>query len=94
MNDLQVPDLFLGSGVSKLASEHKKYPWSMGYLPSFSGEGDIYGRHIAKTRPSSRIGVLYENSDYGKDMLNGLRRGLGGKGKIVATQAYEPPTTT
>ncbi len=89
VNDRQVPDLFLGSGVSKLASEHKKYPWSMGYLPSFSGEGVIYGRHIAKTRPSSRIGVLYENSDFGKDMLNGLRRGLGGKGKIVATQAYD-----
>jgi branched-chain amino acid transport system substrate-binding protein len=89
LNDRKVPHLFVGSGVSKLATERKKYPWSMGYLPSFAGEGVIYGRHVAATRPRARIAVLYENSDFGKDMLNGLRRGLGAKGKIVATQAYE-----
>ena len=89
LNDRKVPQLFVGSGVSKLASEHKKYPWSMGYLPSFAGEGAIYGRYIATHRPRARIAVLYENSDFGKDMLNGLRRGLGGNGRIVATQSYE-----
>ena len=89
LNDRGVPQLFVGSGVSKLASEHKKYPWSMGYLPSFAGEGAIYGRYIAAHRPKARIAVLYENSDFGKDMLNGLRRGLRGKGKVVATQSYE-----
>jgi branched-chain amino acid transport system substrate-binding protein len=89
LNDRKVPQLFVGSGVSKLASEHRKYPWSMGYLPSFAGEGVIYGRYVAVHRPKARIAVLYENSDFGKDMLSGLRRGLGGKGKIVATQPYE-----
>ena len=89
LNDRKVPQLFIGSGVSKLATEHAKYPWSMGYLPSFAGEGAVYGRYIAAHRPKARIAVLYENSDFGKDMLNGLRRGLGGKGKIVGTQAYE-----
>jgi branched-chain amino acid transport system substrate-binding protein len=89
LNHRKVPQLFVGSGVSKLASEHKKYPWSMGYLPSFAGEGAIYGRYIAAHQPKARIAVLYENSDFGKDMLNGLRRGLGGKGKIVDTQSYE-----
>lgn len=89
LNDRKVPHLFVGSGVSKLATEHKKYPWSMGYLPSFAGEGAVYGRHIAANRPKAKIAVLYENSDFGKDMLNGLRRGLRGKGKIVATAAYE-----
>ena len=89
LNDRKVPQLFIGSGASKLASEHRKYPWSMGYLPSFAGEGAIYGRYGATHRPKSRIAVLYENSDFGKDMLNGLRRGLRGKGKVVATQAYE-----
>jgi branched-chain amino acid transport system substrate-binding protein len=93
LNDRKVPQLFVGSGVSKLATEHKKYPWSMGYLPSFAGEGGIYGRYIAAHQPKARIAVLYENSDFGKDMLNGLRRGLGGKGKIVATQAYEVEDT-
>ena len=89
LNDRKVPQLFIGSGVSKLATEHARYPWSMGYLPSFAGEGAVYGRYIAAHRPKARIAVLYENSDFGKDMLNGLRRGLVGKGKIVGTQAYE-----
>jgi ABC-type branched-subunit amino acid transport system substrate-binding protein len=89
LNDRKVPQLFIGSGVSKLATEHAKYPWSMGYLPSFAGEGAVYGRYIAAHQPKARIAVLYENSDFGKDMLNGLRHGLGGKGKIVGTQAYE-----
>jgi branched-chain amino acid transport system substrate-binding protein len=89
LNDRKVPQLFIGSGASKLASEHRRYPWSMGYLPSFAGEGAIYGRYVAAHRPTARIAVLYENSDFGKDMLSGLRRGLSGKGKVVATQAYE-----
>jgi branched-chain amino acid transport system substrate-binding protein len=89
LNDRKVPQLFVGSGVSKLATEHAKYPWSMGYLPSFRGEGVIYGRYIATHTPKARIAVLYENSDFGKDMLNGLRGGLHGKGKIVAVQPYE-----
>jgi branched-chain amino acid transport system substrate-binding protein len=89
LNDRKVPQLFVGSGVTQLASEHKKYPWSMGYLPSFAGEGATYGRYVAAHQPKARIAVLYENSDFGKDMLNGLRRGLGGKGKVVATQSYE-----
>jgi hypothetical protein len=89
LNDRKVPQLFIGSGVSKLATEHARYPWSMGYLPSFAGEGAVYGRYIAAHRAKARIAVLYENSDFGKDMLNGLRRGLGGKAKIVGTQAYE-----
>src|SRR6185312_3824199 len=89
LNERKVPQLFLGSGVSKLATEHAKYPWSMGYLPSFAGEGAVYGRYIAAHQPKARIGVLYENSDFGKDMLNGLRRGLKGRAKIVGAQSYE-----
>ena len=89
LNDRKVPQLFVGSGVTQLASEHKKYPWSMGYLPSFAGEGAIYGRYIAAHQPKARVAVLYENSDFGKDMLSGLRHGLGKKAKIVRTQTYE-----
>ena len=89
LNDRKVPQLFVGSGVTQLASEHRNYPWSMGYLPSFAGEGAIYGRYIAAHQPKARVAVLYENSDFGKDMLSGLRRSLGKKAKIVGTQAYE-----
>jgi branched-chain amino acid transport system substrate-binding protein len=90
VNDRKVPALFVGSGVSKIAREHAKYPWMIGYLPSFVGEGAMYGRRIKNVAPRSKIAVLYENSDFGKDLLNGLRSGLGGgKAKIVASQSYE-----
>jgi branched-chain amino acid transport system substrate-binding protein len=89
VNDRKVPDLFVGSGVAKIATEHARYPWMLGYLPSFVGEGVIDGRRIARTSPRAKIAVLYENSDFGKDMLNGLRRGLAGKAKIVSQLAYE-----
>jgi branched-chain amino acid transport system substrate-binding protein len=94
LNEQKVPELFVGSGVSAIASEHKKFPWTMGYLPSFVGEGVIYGRRIATSTPKAKIAVLYENSQFGKDLLNGLRRGLRGKGKIVATQSYEIQDTS
>jgi branched-chain amino acid transport system substrate-binding protein len=62
----------------------------MGYLPSFVGEGAIYGRYVVKHRPKARIAVLYENSDYGRDLLKGLERGLGTKrSRIVAKATYE-----
>ncbi len=89
LNDRKVPELFVGSGVSRIATERRKYPWTMGYLPSFVGEGMVYGRRIAAQKPQAKIAVLYENSDFGKDMLAGLRRGLGRGGKVVATQSYE-----
>ena len=94
LNDRKVPELFAGTGVSRIATEHAKYPWTMGFLPSFVGEGVIDGRRIAATKPRAKIAVLYEDTDFGKDLLAGLRRGLGGKGKIVATQSYEIEDTT
>ena len=93
VNDRKVPDLFVGSGVGKIASEHARYPWMMGYLPSFVGEGRMDGHRIARTAPGSKVAVLYENSDFGKDTLAGLKRGLGGRAKIVAQLAYETTDT-
>jgi branched-chain amino acid transport system substrate-binding protein len=90
LNAIGVPQVFGGTGASALGRGYKQYPWSMGYLPSFEGEGAIYGRYVVQHRPKARVAVLYENSDYGKDLLAGLRRGLGKKGsRIVATQSYE-----
>jgi branched-chain amino acid transport system substrate-binding protein len=89
LNQAKVPELFVGSGVSLIAREHERYPWTMGYLPSFFAEGLVYGRYIAAHTPRAKIAVLYENSDFGKDLAAGLRRGLAGKGKIVAQQSYE-----
>jgi branched-chain amino acid transport system substrate-binding protein len=94
LNALGVPQVFGGTGASVIARGHAKYPWTMGYLPSFEGEGAIYGRYVAKHRPKARIAVLYENSDYGRDLVNGLKRGLGKRAsRIVAKATYEVTDT-
>jgi branched-chain amino acid transport system substrate-binding protein len=89
LNQAGVPQLFVGSGVSALALERKRYPWSMGYLPRFAGEGALYGRYVARTRPRAKIAVLHEDSEYGRDMFTGLRRGLGRlTTRITAVETY------
>ena len=90
LNQLGIPHLFLGTGVSDIGNGYRQYRWSMGYVPSFVGEGAIYGRNIARTRRGARIAVLFENSPYGKDLLGGLKRGLAGKAKIVRAEHHEP----
>ena len=90
LNQAQVPQLFVGSGHTSLAAERRTYPWTMGYLPRFAGEGALYGRHVLRTKPRARIAVLHEDSQYGTDMLAGLRRGLGrAASRIVAVQRYQ-----
>jgi branched-chain amino acid transport system substrate-binding protein len=89
LNAVGVPQLFVGSGADVIARQRGKYKWTMGYLPSFSGEGAIYGRYIAKHLKGTTIGVLYENSEYGNELLRGLKAGLRGKARIVATRTYE-----
>jgi branched-chain amino acid transport system substrate-binding protein len=90
LNALKVPQLFVASGATTFGRDYKKYPWTIGYQPNYRAEGTIYGRYAAKTSPKARIGVLYQNDDYGKDLLNGLRIGLGKKAKlIVAKQSYD-----
>jgi len=90
LNALGVPELFAGTGAARVAHGYKQYKWTMGYLPSFEGEGAIYGHYVVKHRPKARVAVLYENSDYGQDLLRGLRRGLGKHAsEIVSTASYE-----
>jgi branched-chain amino acid transport system substrate-binding protein len=90
LNQLKVPQLFVGTGASAIGGGYRRYPYTMGYLTSFRGEAAIYGRHALKAFPAGRIAVLHENSEYGKDMLTGLRKGLGARaGRIVEVQTYE-----
>jgi branched-chain amino acid transport system substrate-binding protein len=89
LNTRKVPQLFVGSGAAVINAQRAKYPWTIGLLPSFTGEGLIYGRLIAKNQPKAKIGVLFENDEYGNELLAGLKRGLGSHAKqIVATQGY------
>jgi branched-chain amino acid transport system substrate-binding protein len=90
LNALKVPEVFAGTGAAEVGRGYKQFPWTMGFLPSFEGEGAIYGRYVAAHKPKARIAVLYENSDYGNDLLHGLQRGLGKHAKqIVAKASYE-----
>jgi len=97
LNSAGVPELFVGSGATAIGSQHAQFPWTIGLLPSFAGEGAVYGRQIAAHQPGAKIAVLYENDEYGTELLAGLKRGLGSHaGQIVGTQSYVPadPTVT
>ena len=90
LNAIKVPQLFVASGATTWGKDYKTYPWTIGYQPNYQAEGTIYGRYVAKTSPKARIGVLYQNDDYGKDLLKGLSNGLGSKAKLVVSkQTYD-----
>ena len=95
LNDNKVPQLFVRTGASKW-NDPKHYPWTMGWQPSYQIEGRIYARYILTNIPAAKIAVLYQNDDFGKDYLIGLRDGLGDKadGMIVASQSYETTDAT
>jgi branched-chain amino acid transport system substrate-binding protein len=95
LNENKVPQLFVGSGADQW-DDPKRYPWTMGWQPSYGAEARIYGRYILQTQPDAKIAVLYQNDDFGKDYLNGLRAALGDKAgaMIVATQSYETTDPT
>jgi branched-chain amino acid transport system substrate-binding protein len=96
LNQAKVPQLFVGTGVSSFAREHAEKPWSIGFLPSFFAEAEIYGRYVLAHTPKAKIAVLYENNEFGKDMVAGLRKALGARAgsMIKAVQSYELTDTT
>jgi len=91
INQQKVPDLFVATGSSHWGSEYKQYPWTIGYQPDYVSEAKIYAKDILKNHASAKIGILYQNDDYGKDYVNGLKAGLGDKATsmIVDTETYE-----
>src|SRR5947209_623877 len=94
MNDKQVPQLFVASGATKW-NNPKEFPWTMGWQPSDQSEARSYARYLIKEKPDAKIGVLYQNDDFGKDYLRGLKDGLGAKSSmIVAEQGYETSEPT
>jgi branched-chain amino acid transport system substrate-binding protein len=90
LNSAKVPQLFVGDGSDAIGRAIARYPWTLGFLQSYRGEGAVYGRHLARAHPKARIAVLFENTDLGKDMTRGLSRAIAGKGpKVVASEPYE-----
>jgi branched-chain amino acid transport system substrate-binding protein len=84
-----VPQLFVATGATKW-NDPKDFPWTMGWQPNYQSETQIYAKYILKNHPNAKIGVLYQNDDYGKDYLKGLKDGLGSKtSMIVLEESYE-----
>src|SRR2546423_11142720 len=91
LNDAKVPQLYVSSGATTFGRDYKRYPWTLGYIPPYSEEGQLYGRYVVKNIKKPKIAILYQNDDYGRDLLGGLKRGLGSKAKsIVASVGYDP----
>ncbi len=89
LNSKKVPQLFVATGATKW-NDPKDFPWTMGWQPNYQSETQIYAKYILKEKPNAKIGVLYQNDDYGKDYLKGLKDGLGAKvSMIVMEESYE-----
>jgi branched-chain amino acid transport system substrate-binding protein len=95
MNTKKVPQLFVSTGAAKW-NDPKNFPWTMGWQPNYQTEARIYAAYILKNHPGKTIGVLYQNDDFGKDYVNGLREGLGDQaGKLIAVEtSYETSSPT
>ena len=90
LNQMKVPQLFVASGATTWGRDTARYPWTIGFQPSYQAEGWVYGQFVAKAMRKAKVAVLFQNDDYGKDLLGGLKRGLQRSGsKVVAAQPYE-----
>jgi ABC-type branched-subunit amino acid transport system substrate-binding protein len=89
LNGKQVPQLFITAGGRRF-NDPKTFPWTVPLYPDFETEGRVVAKYILQARPDARIGVFYQNDDFGKDYLRGLRAGLGAKAsQIIAEASYE-----
>jgi branched-chain amino acid transport system substrate-binding protein len=90
LNSKKVPQLFVATGATKW-NDPKNFPWTMGWQPNYQSETQIYAKYILKNKPDAKVGILYQNDDYGKDYLKGFKDGLGAKAAsmIVLEESYE-----
>jgi branched-chain amino acid transport system substrate-binding protein len=93
MNSKKVPQLFVATGATKWG-DPKNFPWTMGWQPNYQSEGRIYAQYLIKNHPDAKVGILYQNDDYGKDYVKGFKDGANGKLKIVSEQPYETSDPT
>jgi branched-chain amino acid transport system substrate-binding protein len=90
MNSMKVPQMHVATGATKW-NDPKNFKWTMGWQPNYQTEGRIYAKHILATKPNAKIGILFQNDDYGKDYLKGMEDGLADKAKtmIISKVSYE-----
>ncbi len=90
LNTMKVPQLFVASGATTFGRDYATYPYSSGFQPSYQAEGWVYGKYLARTASGATIAVLFQNDDFGKELLGGLKRGLQrSKAKVIAAQPYD-----
>jgi branched-chain amino acid transport system substrate-binding protein len=97
MNQQKVPQALVSTGATEFDSQWREYPWTIGWQPDYIAEGRLYGLHVKANNSGKKIGVIYQNDDYGKDYLYGFRASLGKKyadANIVAQEAIEPTATS
>ena len=94
VNEKKVPNLFISSGADKWG-DYQQFPWTMGFQPSYRTEAQIYAKYILREEPNPKIAVLYQNDDFGKDYLGGMKDVLGDNfDKMVVTASYETTDPT
>jgi branched-chain amino acid transport system substrate-binding protein len=94
MNGKKVPQLFVATGATKF-NDPKDFPWTMGWQPSYQSEARIYAKFLLKEKPDAKIAIMYQNDDFGKDYLKGLKDGLGAKASmLIAEESYETTEPT
>jgi branched-chain amino acid transport system substrate-binding protein len=93
LNMKKVPQLFVATGATKWG-DPQHFPWTMGWQPNYQSEARIYAKYLIAEHPNAKIGILYQNDDYGKDYVKGFKDGLGGKLTIVSEQPYETTDPT
>jgi len=95
LNQRKVPHILVSTGASYWGTQYRQWPWTTGWQPDYITEGRVYGRWIRNNRPNAKIAVFYQNDDYGKDYLNGLKQGLANRANlIVSEQSYEITDTS
>src|SRR3977135_61555 len=94
LNAKKVPQLFVATGATKW-NDPKDFPWTMGWQPSYQSEARIYAKYLMKEKPDGKIAILFQNDDFGKDYLKGLKDALGAKASmIIAEESYETTEPT
>jgi branched-chain amino acid transport system substrate-binding protein len=94
MNLKKVPQLFIASGATKFG-DYKNFPYTMGFMPCYQIEGRTFAQHVLSTQPDAKIGIIYQNDDFGRDVLKGFKDGLGARtSAIVAELSYESADPT
>ena len=86
MNQKKVPQLFIAAGATTF-NDPQHFPWTMGWQPNLQAEATFYAQHLLKSKPDAKVAVLYQNDDFGKDLLNGLTTALGDKAKTMIVDA-------